>query len=87
MAIREAPGVDLWTRNLPGSKEVAAILPDDNVGAKWDIILHRRIRGLERISDRPPAYDPLHFRLLFPHGDLGWYLAVLYQSDATRRNN
>lgn len=44
---------------------------DDNVGTGRDIILQQRGGGLERISDAHPAYDPLHFRLLFPHGELG----------------
>ncbi len=28
--------------------------------------------GLWRISDLHPAYDPLHFVLFHPHGELGW---------------
>jgi len=28
--------------------------------AEWDI-LHQRGGGLDRISDRQPAYDPMHF--------------------------
>ncbi len=33
-----------------------------------------RARGDElwRISDLHPAYDPLHFVLFHPHGELGW---------------
>lgn len=87
MAIREAPGVDLWTRNLPTCNEVAAISPDGKVGGEWDIVLNHRIRSLERISDRHPAFDPLPFPLLFSYGELGWHLAVLYQSDDTGHNN
>jgi hypothetical protein len=63
---------------------VAAILLD-NTGAEWDIILHQWGGGLQRIFDRQPAYDPLHFPLPFPHGELGWHLAVWYQDDATSR--
>jgi len=28
--------------------------------------------GLWRISDLHPTYDPLHFVLFHPHGELGW---------------
>jgi len=42
--------------------------------------------GLQQIFDRQLAYDPLHFPLLFPHGELGWHLAVWYQGDTTSRN-
>jgi hypothetical protein len=43
--------------------------------------------GLQRIREAHPAYDPLHFPLLFPHGELGWYLAVRCHGDATSYNN
>ena len=64
---------------------MAAILLD-NVGAERDNILHRRCSGLQRISDTHPAYDRLHFPLLFPHGEQCWHLAVRNQGDATSRN-
>jgi hypothetical protein len=59
LAIYEAPGVDLRTHNRPTCNEVAAILLDVNIGAEGDIILHQRGGGLQRISDRHPAYDPV----------------------------
>jgi len=74
LAIYEAPTVDLRTHNRSTCNEVAAILLDENMGAKRDTILHQRGGGLQRISDRHSAYDPLYFPLLFPHGALGWYL-------------
>ena len=71
------------TCNRPTCNEVVAIL--------WTImwepketLLCTRGGGLERISDTHRAYDPLHFRLLFPHGE---HLAVRYQGDATNHNN
>ena len=69
--------------NSPVCNEVAAILLDDNMRAERDIILHQ----LQRISDTLLSCDPLHFRVLFPHGGLGWHLAVRYQSDATSHNS
>jgi len=68
--------------NSPVYNKVAAILLDDNMRAEQDIILHQ----LQRISDKHPACYPLHFRLLLPHGGLGWHLALRYQSDAKSHN-
>jgi hypothetical protein len=45
------------------------------VGAENDI-LHQQGGGLQPINDRQPAYDPMYFTLLLPHGELGWHLAV-----------
>jgi len=87
LAIYEAPGIDLRTHNRPTSNEVAAILLDDTMGAERDIILHRRVGGLQRISDRQPAYDTVYFPLLYPRGALGWRLVVRYQGDATSHSN
>ena len=57
------------------------------MGAERDVTLHQRDMGLQRISDTLPAYDPLHFSLLFSHGERGWHLAVRYQGDATSHNS
>ena len=46
------------------------------MGAERNIILHQQGGGLQQINDRQPAYDPLNFLLLLPHGELGWQLAV-----------
>ena len=66
--------------NLPTtSTEVAAIIPYAHPHANTrDIILHLRNPPdgqfpLQRIHDCNPAYDPLHYVLLFPLGDLGWH--------------
>jgi hypothetical protein len=45
------------------------------------------LHQLQRISDTHPACDSLHFRWLFPHGGLGWHLAVRYQGDTTNHNS
>ena len=85
-ATREVQGVDLPTHKLPTYNEVAAIL----LMIMWEpeeTLLCTRSGGLERISDRHRAYDPLHFRLLFPHCELGWHLPVRHQGDATNHNN
>ena len=72
LATDETLGVDLRTHNCPMYNEMAAIVLD-NVGAKGDMMLHQRSEELGRISDTLPAYDPLHFPLLFPHCELGWH--------------
>lgn len=84
LAIYEAQGVNMQTHNRPTCNEVTAILLDDNMGAESDIILHQRGGGLQRISDRHPAYDPVFLPLLFPHGALGWHVVARYQGDATQ---
>jgi hypothetical protein len=86
LAIRKALGADLRTHNRPTCSEVAAIVLD-NMGAERDIILHRQGSGLQRISDTHPAYDPLHFPLLFQYDELGWHLAVKNQGGATSYNS
>jgi len=83
LATHEATRIDLRPKNGPKWNEVAAILLDDNVGAERDIIL----RQLQRISYTHPASDALYFRWLFPHGGLGWHLAVRYQGDATSHDS
>jgi hypothetical protein len=82
-----SPGSRFANSESPEYQEVAAILLEDNTGAERDITLHQRGVGLQRISDTLPAYDPLHFSLLFPHGERGWHLAIRYQDDATNHNN
>ena len=32
--------------------------------------------GLKYIKDSNPAYDPLHFTLLFPYGEQGWTTGI-----------
>ena len=81
------PGHDPRRYNMPTADEVGVILPHqtDFQGDSRDIILHlqpqhyhtpnddrNRLR-LERISEGHAAYAPLHYVLLFPHGESGWY--------------
>jgi hypothetical protein len=66
LVIHEGARVDLWTRNYPTCNKVATILPNDNIRAKWDIILHQQCRGWQWISHMHLAYDPLHLPLLLP---------------------
>lgn len=85
--LRVMPGQDRRRYNLPTAEEVAFILPGNNTEAdSRDIILRKRMPtdiALYRISDGHPAYAPLHYVLLFPHGDHGWHQELyMYQPDA-----
>ena len=61
----------------PTSDEIAVILPGDGTAPdRRDIILRSRSShpgSLTRIDDGHPAYAPLHYVLLFPHGTDGWH--------------
>ena len=70
LATHEAQGVDLQTQNRPVCNEMDAILRDARMVAERDIILHLQDGGLERLSDKHPAHDLLHFPLLFPHVEI-----------------
>jgi hypothetical protein len=81
------PGNDPRRYNLPTADEVGVILPGENVfqGDHRDIVLHLRPQyyqnahdnmqhlQLHRISEGHAAYAPLHYVLLFPYGEPGWY--------------
>jgi hypothetical protein len=74
--LRTTPGKAPQQYNLPTSDEVAVILPGDGTSPdRRDIILRRRSGEyrLTRIDDGHPAYSPLHYVVLFPHGDNGWH--------------
>lgn len=81
LAIHEALGTDLRRNNRPTTGEVAAIILDEHDAAERDIVLRRRGEGLQKISNMHPAYDPLHFPLLFVYGELGWSTAIRYAGD------
>lgn len=72
-------GADRRRENLPTSDELAVILPDEFAGgSRRDIVLAvrdpaRNAPRLTRIDVTHAAYMPLHYVLLFPHGDLGWH--------------
>src|ERR1700724_1106021 len=63
--------------NLPGAanREIAVIIPGegDITRDPRDIILHRKGGGLRRINETSPAYQALHYVMLFPTGQLGWH--------------
>jgi hypothetical protein len=65
--------------NTSMASEVAAIMVGDSHElhmANRDILLRMHDRGMQRISEIHPSYDPLHYILLFPRGDDGWHVDV-----------
>ena len=92
------PGHDPRRYNLPTADEVGVILPERNEfqGDFRDIIIHLRPQHyhspndnqlhiqLNRINEGHAAYAPLHYVVLFPYGDPGWYYE-LRQANNSRR--
>jgi hypothetical protein len=92
------PGHDPRRYNLPTANEVGVILPGEDIfqGDHRDIILHLRPRyyhnpinhrdhlQLSRISEGHPAYVPLHYVLLFPFGEPGWYYELRVPNNPRR---
>lgn len=68
------------TYKRPPSSELAAINPGrftygdqlDSHNFVRDIIINPKKGGVQRIDDRHPLYDPLHFVFAYPNGEMGW---------------
>lgn len=72
--------IDQRRFNNPTASEVAGVLPDDIEEAESrDIVLQMRGGELHRIKETHASYDPLHFVLMFPHGDPGWHINIPHQ--------
>ncbi|KAF6151212.1 hypothetical protein GIB67_037420 [Kingdonia uniflora] len=79
--------------NLPSTNEIAVILPGDGheSSSTRDIVVYfRGEHELMRISECHPTYLPIHYVLLFPHGEMGWEPEmkkwdVNYNGPATKR--
>ena len=75
-------GADRRRENLPTSNEIAIVLPDEFAEASGrDILLAVRnpTRAeplLSQIDVTHAAYMPLHYVLLFPHGQPGWHYGL-----------
>ena len=65
--------------NLPMGNELTVVIPNEfGEQSRRDIVLVVREPGhnhaqLKRIDVTHAAYMPLHYVLLFPHGDRGWH--------------
>jgi hypothetical protein len=84
--IKEKIGDDRRRYNAPTAAEVAILMPGDGSNETHfrDIIISTIGRGLQRINEMNPSYDPLHYPLLFPNGDFGWANDLLQRG--TNRN-
>lgn len=76
--------------NKMAAQEIAVFIPDEEatVAATPRSILVRvkgREGGLKFISEYNAAYDPLHFVLLFPRGELGWTVDISSSAQQRRR--
>jgi hypothetical protein len=82
--------VDRRRYNTPVVPEVAAFIPDEEAAvASTPRNIVVRVKGLEGglkfISEYNAAYDPLHFVLLFPRGELGWTEDIPSSAQQRRR--
>jgi hypothetical protein len=83
VALRLLDNRDTRLYNTPTANEVAVVVPDGNFVRGRDVIVHARGKGLQRIAETSPYYDPLRYPLLFPHGEFGWHLGLLHNSTTT----
>jgi len=88
---------DQKTHNLPTAEEIAVIILKKGVHHAMDnrdVVLWAREGQLEWISWNSPLYAALHYVLLFPKGENGWYPRIpIYgaqlreQGENTRQRN
>ena len=67
---------DQRTHNLPTAEEIAVIIPEERVYHainNRDVVLQAREGRLEQIGQNSPSYATLHYVLLFPKEENGWY--------------
>ncbi|KAH1099393.1 hypothetical protein GYH30_034850 [Glycine max] len=77
--------------NFPNASEVAAlIVGDEHTTNNIDIIIEKQTSMLQRINELHPAYLPLQYPLLYPHGEDGYRPNILHKhhphSHAAKRN-
>lgn len=94
--LRHEPGIDISIRisgesmrhrrqyNAPTCAEVAVIIPHDDQDANSlstrDVVYITKEGRIKRINETYSSYDPLHYVLLFPRGELGWTVGIRHQS-------
>ncbi|PKK59314.1 hypothetical protein RhiirC2_794999 [Rhizophagus irregularis] len=79
MVIHSDRTQNLHRYNTPTSSDIAALMIGDGYNIELlnrDILLRSHEKGLQRISELHPSYDPLHYILLFPKGDDGWHADI-----------
>ena len=84
-------GADRRRENLPTTDNVAAVIPDEYTDrSRRDILLavrHPTRNGphLTPVHVTHAAYMPLHYVLLFPHGDYGWHYELQLRNGQQER--
>jgi hypothetical protein len=78
-------GTDRCYENLPTSNEVTALIPNEYTDtSRCNLVLTVRKAGCKRpqihtVNVIYTVYIPLHYVLLFPYGDPGWYYELQLQ--------
>ena len=52
------------------------MLHGEPIAAPRDIVIQHKSNRLQCIAESNAASDPLHFPLIFPHGETGWHLQI-----------
>lgn len=76
LADPSSQNMDQRVYNLPTGDQIAAICIEGNEPfdlTHRDFLIRHPNRSLRRISKSKKLYDPLHYVLLNPHGELGWF--------------
>ena len=61
--------------NLPTCNEIALVALNEETGPA-DVVLYRKDGAKQSINNVHRCYDPLHYVLLFPHGEDGWFNGI-----------
>jgi hypothetical protein len=79
---------DVVQYNLPSTDELAMLVVGDFTldNFKRDIIIESRSGHLRQISSLHPAYMALQYPLLFPYGERGFQVGILYSGADTGGN-
>jgi hypothetical protein len=74
--------------NLPTTDDLAILIVRDFIldTFKRDIVIETRNRELKRIFELHPAYMTLQYPLLFPYGEGGFHVGVLYNGVMNRNH-
>ena len=80
-------GSDRHQENLPTGNEIEIINPNEYAatGCRDIVLAERNSNRLTFINPNNTAYMPLHYVLLFPHGEQGWHWALQLQNNNRRR--
>ena len=79
LVLKQDTNKDLRRYNLPTASEIAVIIPNcsSDLPTNRDIVLSNTSNNpdahdITHIKETNQYYDPLHYVLIFPYGDVGW---------------